>query len=164
MFAGRRRHKKNGLQQEPHIALHACNFRVSSLLCSLVRFTVFLFFARPSVSSWFRYRLVIILFASFPFSVFFLSWLCICLLFFAVPLRFSTFSFTDCRKFRSKVVLLEDFKWVKTATLMGNISEDRRVCCCTSKFSNDKNQNQKLLLRFSCHFLFDTLTVKRWSP
>ena len=59
------------------------NFRVSSLLCSLVQFTVKL--------------------KSF----------CICLLLSAVPLRFTSFSFTDCRKSRNKVVLLEDFKRVK---------------------------------------------------
>ena len=109
-------------------------FRVSSLLCSLVRFTV--------------------KFKSF----------CICLLLFAAPLRFTSFSFTDCRKSRNKVVLLEDFKRVKAAPSKGNTSEERWVCRWTGKFSNDKNQNQKLLSCFSCHFLFDTLTVKRWSP
>ena len=49
-----------------------------------------------------------------------------CLLLFAVPLRFTSLSFTaDCRKFSNKVVLLEDFKCVKAAPSMGNTSEDR---------------------------------------
>ena len=49
-----------------------------------------------------------------------------CLLLFAVPLRFTSLSFTaDRRKFSNKVVLLEDFKCVKAAPSMGNTSEDR---------------------------------------
>ena len=40
---------------------------------------------------------------------------------FAVPLLFTSFSFTDCRKFSNKIVLLEDFKSVKAATSIGNI-------------------------------------------